>query len=411
MSAGPVGPLMSMVPASSWQAGVMERSDIRATAQFLPFKGTRFAHGLDGRCAPPYDVLTHEQVAFWRTHPENITYVDVPLPTDGAHPYAIAGERWQHWHATGVVLTDSRPTLTVVTMTFDDARGRARSVRGVIGAVTLNAGVQAHERTTPKASTDRLDLTRATRANLSPIWALSPAAGLTDLLREVEMTSAVSLDGVQHGVGVIDDDELVAAICSLVSSRELVIADGHHRYGVAREYAAEAAPLRGVDATMMFVNELVADQLAIDAIHRVYPMMTANDVLRRLGDTANVIPLGTVDSSIIDRMDAEQSMCLIDDRGEGYLIRIAPSAIQGVRDLDGAVLEHLLGATDVRYEHDLNRILRGGLPTGSSAVLIRPVGVDEILRTATTGELMPPKSTFFTPKLATGVVIRDVGAQ
>ena len=397
--------------ATSWQAGVMEPGDVRSTAQFRPFKGTRFAHGLDGRCAPPYDVLTHQQVALWRVHPENITHVDVPLPTDGEHPYAIAGERWQHWHATGVVQTDNRPTFTVVTMTFDDARGRTRSVKGVIGAVTLNAGIQAHERTTPKASTDRLDLTRATRANLSPIWALSPAAGLTDLLREVDMTATVSLDGVQHGVGVVDDDELVAAICSLVSSRELVIADGHHRYGVAREYAAEAASLRGVDATMMFVNELVADQLAIDAIHRVYPTVPADEMLQRLSEAADTIPLGMVDSSIIDRMDSEQAMCLIDDRGEGHLIRVDADAIQGVRDLDGAVLEHLLGAIDVRYEHDLNSILHGALPSGSAAVLIRPVGVDEILRTATTGELMPPKSTFFTPKLATGVVMRVVGAQ
>lgn len=389
----------------------MERSDVRATAQFRPFKGTRFAHGLDGRCAPPYDVLTHQQVAFWRNNPENVTHVDVPLPTDGADPYALAGARWQHWHATGVVVTDSQPSLTVVTMTFDDARGRTRSVRGVIGAVTLNAGVQAHERTTPKASTDRLDLTRATRANLSPIWALSPAAGLTDLLRQVDMTSTVSLDGVRHDVGVIDDDELVNAICSLISSRELVIADGHHRYGVAHNYAAEAASLPGVDGTMMFVNELVGDQLAIDAIHRVYPTITAVEILQRLGDAANADPIGTVNSSIIDTMDAEKAMCLIDDRGEGYLIRVDPSAIEGVRDLDGAILEHLLGATDVRYEHDLNSILHGGLPSGSAAVLIRPVGVDEILRTATTGELMPPKSTFFTPKLATGVVMRDMGAQ
>ena len=389
----------------------MERSDVRAASEFSPFRGTRFAHGLDGRCAPPYDVLTPEQVALWRTHPENITHVDVPLSTDGADPYATAGERWRHWHDTGVVVTDSRPSLTVVTMTFDDARGQPRSVRGVIGSVTLNAGVQAHERTTPKASTDRLDLTRATRANLSPIWALSPATGLTDLLREVDMTSTVTLEGVQHSLGVVDDDELVAAICSLVSSRELVIADGHHRYGVAGNYAAEVASLPGVDATMVFVNEIVADQLAIDAIHRVYPTMTAVELLRRCGDAINTTSIGTVSSSIIDTMDAETAMCLVDDSGEGYLVRVDPNAIVGVRDLDGAVLEHLLGATDVRYEHDLNSILHGALPSGSAAVLIRPVGVDEILRTATTGELMPPKSTFFTPKLATGVVMRDMGAQ
>ena len=105
-------------------------------------------------------------------------------------------------------------------------------------------GVLPHERTTPKASTDRLDLTRATRANLSPVWGLSLAPGLTELLAEpAEPVGAVTVDGVTHTVERVTDPARVAAIPAHVAPNDVLIADGHHRYGiVADATATRSAP-------------------------------------------------------------------------------------------------------------------------------------------------------------------------
>ena len=132
------------------------------------------------------------------------------------------------------------------------------------------------ERVTKKASTDRLDLTRATLANMSPIWGLSLASGLTQLLTEPgEPVGSVTFDGVRHSVERVTDPARLAAISALVWTDDVLIADGHHRYGVARLYRDEVRRATGseetsAELTLAFVNELVADQLSVEAIHRVY---------------------------------------------------------------------------------------------------------------------------------------------
>lgn len=374
---------------------------------FTSFRGTRFSHGLAGRCAPPYDVMDDSEVRRWRTHNENITHVDVPLADDGPDPYAVAATTWHRWHAEGVVTVDPSPTLTAITMRFRDSRGRDRQVAGVIGAVGLDDTVKGHERTTPKASTDRLDLTTATSANLSPIWALSPARGLTDVVMSVEPSTEVVLDAVTHQVAIIDDRDVIDAVCSLIGSTDLVIADGHHRFGVAQRYSALPDAPAAAGATMMFVNELVDDQLAVDAIHRVYPTIDAVSMAEHLGARGEIHPCGRVDDSVLARMEASRALCILGPDGTGQLF-IPDTVGESDRNLDGERLEAILGSVEVVYQHSLDALLGGAIPNGGCAVLIRPVGVDEILRTAATGELMPPKSTFFTPKLATGIVMRDL---
>ena len=116
----------------------------------------------------------------------NITHIDVPR--GGSDRYRKAADLLSDWRRTGVLVADEGPSYTLYRMRFTDASGTARDIAGVIGGLEITdegaGGVLPHERTTPKASTDRLDLTRATRANLSPVWGLSLASGLTSLLTE-----------------------------------------------------------------------------------------------------------------------------------------------------------------------------------------------------------------------------------
>ena len=131
----------------------------------------------------------------------NIVHVDVPV--GGADRYERAAATLAGWIADGTLVADAAPTFTIYRMRFVDATGAERQLVGVIGGLEVvdegAGGVLPHERTTPKASTDRLDLTRATRSNLSPVWGLSLAGGLTDLLADpAEPVGAVTVDGVTH---------------------------------------------------------------------------------------------------------------------------------------------------------------------------------------------------------------------
>ena len=135
--------------------------------------------------------------------PSNVTWIDVPLLDDGDDPYAIAATKMNEWIASGVLIPDDTPSFTIYRMTFTDESGVSRTIDGVIGALEVvpegGSGVLPHERTTPKASTDRLDLTISTEANLSPIWGLSRATGLSALLAELgEHFDTVEIDGVLH---------------------------------------------------------------------------------------------------------------------------------------------------------------------------------------------------------------------
>ena len=390
--------------------------------RFEPFPALRYAvddtSRLDDVIAPPYDVLSETDVdALAARHRHNIVHVDVPRERDGGGRYAAAGERLRAWIAEGVLVADEQPTFTIYRMRFTDAAGRRRDIAGVLGALEVvdegAGGVLPHERTTPKASTDRLDLTRATGANLSPIWGLSLRRGLTELLGAPgEPVGSVTVDGVEHTVERVADPERVGAIRAAVESDDVLIADGHHRYGVARAYRDETAGAAGTDLTLAFVSELVADQLSVEAIHRVYRGVGRDVLVSALAASFDLRPAGPVDSGTLAEMERRGVLCLVDRDGAGTLLEPRPGAFADVRALDGLWLEQALDGTgaDVGYQHGVDEVLTllGDDPTVTAAVLIRPVTVAEIERTAREGVLMPPKSTFFTPKLRTGLVVRPI---
>ncbi|QDP96986.1 DUF1015 domain-containing protein [Microlunatus elymi] len=378
--------------------------------------------------APPYDVLSEAQAAGYRErHPHNITHLDLPV---GPDRYTRAGELYRRWLADGVLVADEVPTLTIYRLRFRDATGSLRSIAGVVGGLEVvdegtapdsKGGVLPHERTTPKASTDRLDLTRATQANLSPVWGLSLSSGLTELLVEpAEPIAAVHdhdefPDGVEHVIERITDPERIAAIAAIIAADDVLIADGHHRYGVARTYRDEVRSRTGrrdtaAEATLAFVSELVEDQLSVAAIHRLYRGVDLDQLRTALARCFELVPIGRPDQDTLSRMEADGFLTLITPDG-AYALTPRPGAFDGMRRLDGLWLEHTFADVDaeVSYQHGVDEVL-SAVESGAAAagILIRPVSVAEIERTAREGLLMPPKSTFFTPKLKTGFVIRDL---
>ena len=388
--------------------------------RFEPFPAIRFAtEDLAPVVAPPYDVLSDADVDSLEARSlHNIVRIDVPR--GGKDRYELAAKTMEAWLKEGILAVDEEPSFTIYRMRFTDSTGVRRDIAGALGAlevVDLEAGgVLPHERTTAKASSDRLDLTRATAANLSPVWGLSLSHGLTELLAEPgESLGAVTEEGVVHVVERVTDPQRIAAIRDKLAADDVLIADGHHRYGVSRSYRNEIREATGrtdtpAELTLAFVNELIEEQLSVAAIHRLYADIAVGDLAQALARSFELVP--TERPSDADLADLhKQGLLILVSRDAAWQMQPRPRRFDGVRPLDGGWLETALADVPltVSYQHGLAETLQevdGG--RASAAVLIRPVSVAEIERTAREGLLMPPKSTFFTPKLKTGFVIRSM---
>jgi uncharacterized protein (DUF1015 family) len=396
---------------------------------FLPFPGIRYAADLplDVVTSPPYDVIdAAEGAALAASHPANAVHVDCPVGDLGAggagdapttsttggdaievDVYARAGATFEAWRADGTLVTDPSPSFTLYRMSFTDEAGQARATTGVLGALVLErpgeGGILPHERTTPKAKSDRLDLLRATNANLSAIWGLSLAGGLSKLLDPPgeALGDFTDEDGVRHEVWRIDDPEVCAAITASVATEPIVIADGHHRFETCLAFRDEAvAAVPGAAATLCFVVELVDEQLTVAPIHRLLSGLPDGfDVAGALGSTYAVVatdePVGPGERALVTATGTYRLTPLVDD-----------DRLDTVR-LDEALAgfpEH-----DLSFQHGVANVL-AAVESGraQAGVLLPPVGVPEITRVAEGGERMPPKTTFFHPKPRTGVVFRDL---
>jgi uncharacterized protein (DUF1015 family) len=399
--------------------------------RFEPFPGVRYdLSRCDPRAvtAPPYDVISpSDRDRLVAADPHNVVRIDLPVPDgSGADPYVTAAETWQAWQTEGVLVTDPTPSFTVYRMDTLDDDGRPRHTTGVIGALTLSPpgedGILPHEFTTPKAKTDRLDLLRATTANLSAVWGLSPAPGLTDLLVRSDEPDVHFTDdeGVTHSVWRVTDPTLVARIADAVTAHPVVIADGHHRYETSLAYLGErrraeadgGQVVGGAEAVMCFVVELVDDELAVGPIHRLLSDLPEGfDLPTALEPYFELSPFELGGTGTVSRLQAEGGLAVVlPDRC--WLARPRPESMIGTRDLDSSRLDVALAALPsptVVYQHGVENV-RDAVSSGAAqaGVLLRPATVAQIVDIAHGGERMPPKTTFFFPKPRTGIVFRDL---
>jgi uncharacterized protein (DUF1015 family) len=385
--------------------------DSHVVPRFSPFHGLRYAEGTDLAqvVTPPWDVISpDERAVLAATHEHNMVHVD--LPPDGHE--GDAARMLAEWRASGVLVRDDEPAYTVHRVTSVDGR----SMTGVIGALELSGPedgqVLPHERTTEKVS-NRLALLRATDHNLSCVWGLSLASGLgvrldpiTDAPPDASMTDP---DGVRHEAWIVTDPIDIRTIARCVEEAPVVIADGHHRYATSRQWFAEHGhPVDGRDRTMAFVVELAPDRLRVQAIHRLLSGVRAED----LAECFTLSP-GHLDG-VLDTMGKVGALAFVDRDEQVTLLTPRTGAFDpALPDLDSSRLDVALAIaglqTQLTFQHGVDEVL-DALRTGQhdAAVLLRPVTVPVIRRMAEQHELMPPKSTFFAPKLRTGFVLRDL---
>jgi uncharacterized protein (DUF1015 family) len=393
---------------------------------FRPFPGIRYDLArvtLGDVVSPPYDVIDEAQrTQLAARSPYNAVRVDLPADEDGEDPYALAHRLFSRWQAEGVLVRDRQPTFTVYRMSYADDAGVDRHTTGVIGALDLRpsgAEILPHEQTTPKARSDRLELLRACRANLSAIWGLSLAKGLTDLL-PIDAEPVADVDdgeGVRHTIWIVDEPDVNDAIADAVTVRPVVIADGHHRYETCLTYLSERerseGQAGGAAATLAYVVELVEDELTVRAIHRLIDGLPARfDLVAALEPWFEADGPPPAGVPVTAAMMEAGALCAVLPTGE-VMLRPRPDALADTRDLDSARLDKALAALpahELTFQHGPDNVRRAVASRQAQAgVLLRPASVAQIEATAHGGERMPPKTTFFHPKPKTGLVFRDLG--
>ncbi|HET6793794.1 MAG TPA: DUF1015 domain-containing protein [Acidimicrobiales bacterium] len=396
--------------------------------RFEPFAALRYAPtvDLDSVVAPPYDVIgPEERAALVRRSPHNAVLVELPAdePGEGRDRFQQAAHLMAEWRNEGVLRLDDRPCFYVYRMSFDDEAGRRRVTTGVLGALGLatpgEGDVLPHERTMPKPKSERLDLQRACRANLSPVWGLSMASGLSDAVRPDGPPAARALDeDVHHELWVVDDPDRVARIAEVAGSAPVVLADGHHRYETGLAYQRERREARSdapgdYDLIMAYVVELAEDELSVRAIHRLITGLPEGfDLLGALGSHFDLSEGGAVEPALLSRMEQQGSLAVVTPDG-CWLARARPATEKAAEhDLDSARLDVALAslpAHEVTYQHGIDHVSAAVAKGEAQAgILLRPASVATIRSVAEARLRMPPKTTFFYPKPRTGFVFRPV---
>ncbi|MGP0029354.1 MAG: DUF1015 family protein [Acidimicrobiales bacterium] len=399
--------------------------------RFEPFRGLRYAMQsvpLDQLIAPPYDVITSaERVRLAARHAANAVLVELPQAdlSAGQDRYAVAAGLFSRWRESGQLRPDPEPSLYPYRMT--DRSGRTST--GVMGALGLaepgaDSDILPHEQTLPKAKSDRLDLLRATRANLSPIWGLSMSPGLTatfDPTDDEPVADAYDDDGVRHQLWVLSDRDAIGAVADAVAAAPVVIADGHHRYETARTYQAECRATHGdapgpYDLVLALIVELSEDQLTVGAIHRTITGLPEDfDIVKAFAEWFDVVRAGTADERTLGALADSHSLTLVVGDDAYLLLPHAEAYDAAGDDLDSSLVAVALARLpphELTHRHSVDEAteaLRDG--EAQAALLLRPVTVGQISQWASERRRMPPKTTYFSPKPRTGMVYRALDVE
>jgi uncharacterized protein (DUF1015 family) len=390
--------------------------------------------GLQPVVAPPYDVIDERQrAALVARSPYNVVQIDLPR-ADG-DPYAHAADVFGAWRRDGILVRDERPALWALEQDYTGPDGRRRTRHGFFARVRVEdygpGRIRPHERTHPGPKEDRLRLTRATHANLSPIFSLydDPAGtawgALAPQLEDPPWGEVTDDDGTAHRLWRVDDAAAGEAVASVLAEVELLIADGHHRYETARVYHQEG----GAGHVLMCLVALQDPGLTVFPTHRLLSGLdqprrealraaierdfeVAETTAEQLEPTGNgPVRIGYLDGHhrrplMLTLRDPAIAAAALPDKPEPY--RALDTAVLEALVLQGALgmseddISHLNGLDYARDAAQARERVESG--AAEAAFFMRGTPVAQVRDVAATGESMPPKSTYFFPKVLTGMV-------
>jgi uncharacterized protein (DUF1015 family) len=404
----------------------------------------RAVGSLDAVTAPPYDVIDDAMRArLVAKSPFNVVEIDLPVAPGGGDPYLHAQTTFEAWRQGSIVTHDREPALWPATQDYTTPDGEQRTRRGFLCRVRVEdygpGRIRPHERTQPGPKEDRLNLTRATRANLSPIFSLFPDAegaawaALEPSTSGAPFGSATDADGTTTTVWRCADEAAVAAVRDALADAELLIADGHHRYETARVYAEEVGGEGEHRYTLMFLCSMSDPGLTVLPTHRLLTALDGKrDALRAAIDASfEVEPVdrgalapeqaggdGSIEFGYLDGQSSER-LSLRDPATADRVLAGKPAAYRRLDTalLEGLILKEALGLSEddiarqagVTYAKSTQAAL-DAVESGraDAAFLLRATPVEQVREVAAEGESMPPKSTFFHPKVPTGLIFNPL---
>jgi uncharacterized protein (DUF1015 family) len=425
-------------------------------AEVLPFQALHYDLGkvgsLDAVAAPPYDVIDAAQrKALLERSPYNAVAIDLPKPFDPADPdsdpsgdpYAEAAARIESWKAEGALIQDGAPSLWALTQDYVAPDGNRYSRNGILARARVEdyktGTVRPHERTHPGPLLDRLELTRATGYNLSSIFSLSTEDAwplVAPTLPDEPWGEARDEDDTVNRLWKVEDPAVHAAVTECLASAQLLIADGHHRYETARAFRDEVGGEGPHNYTLMSLTGLDDPGLLVFPTHRLLSGFADNpEKQQRLGNgLRELFDIEEVSREQIDPADEDgvgvfglydafhRKAFRLRLKNLGEVDRRLEGMPEAYRRLDSAILETLvLKGLAGMSDHDIDE--RDGLEYAKTvdaaldlvdnggydvAFVQRGVPVEQVKEICNTDAVMPPKSTFFYPKVMTGYAFNPV---
>ncbi len=434
-------------------------------AKVIPFRGMRFNtekfSNLNDVTAPPYDIIPPEkQQELYNGNENNIIRIDFGVDfdtdTETENRYTRSGDFLKDWIEKEVLIREDKPAFYIYEQIFSLNDGKpAHSLKGILSLVELREFadnvVLPHEFTISKAKTDRLNLMRTTAANISPIYSLylDDEETISRVIEEhSEGTPDLSFETdeeVKQNIWIIKDEEVLNRLTSLFENKQLFIADGHHRYETALNYRkerheAEGTPIGSADYDyiMMMLVSISNSGLFVFPTHRLIrdiPQFDETTLVSLLTEDFSVAKIHFTEGNYADIITQRLSKT-IDEKlialytGEDYYYLLKLKSFEPIdneitdmsdayRHLDVTVLhklilEKFLGIDEENMRNQKNLFyLREAADSiqavknkeAQCAFLINPTKVSEIREVALENEKMPQKSTYFWPKLVTGIVI------
>ena len=434
-----------------------------------PLRGLRYdpkhVGALSQVIAPPYDVIDAAlQTKLYDRHPANVIRIELnreePGDTDTVNKYSRAAKFLRQWRDEGVVMQEPAAALYVYHQEFE-VEGQKHVRRGVMARVRLErfgtGNIHPHEETMSGPKQDRLLLTRACRANLSQVFGLYPdPAGEVQALLDKAVAGQPPLEATDH-LGVkswmwpLTDEAVAAKVAGLMGPKPVFIADGHHRYETACNYRDEVAEAwakehggaalptdHPANYVLMMLVGMSDPGLVVLPTHRLFvqPAITTVEALKtKLRDCFVTKPAGhgpAAAEAVWSEIETEYeqgtlglytagdqtwTLARITPAGRARMDEVAAEHSPAWRNLGVSILHRLLigdllGAKEIPtpgYVHLVREVVEG-LGTGKYpfAALVMPATVDDIRQVSQTGERMPAKSTYFYPKLASGLVFNPL---
>jgi uncharacterized protein (DUF1015 family) len=404
-------------------------------AEIKTFRAIRYSKEIiTNYICPPYEVIdSGEKARLQRLSPFNIVNIELPDSRWGKNKYRYAANLLRLWQNDKIHNRDKKSSFYFYEQVFDD-HGIKMTRRGFFADLKLEnpysekSSIKLHEEVLPKLKADRLSLLRATKANISPIFALFNDENHTviDICRKIikryPSATAKDKDGTFHRLWVVSEEAIIKVLEKYLSTKKIFIADGHHGYEAAWNYSQERkekdknySPYKEYNYTLVYLCPLEDLGISIWPIHRV--LAEPKDLEENIEKYFDLHPLK--DFQKLSKREIQPMMIfkcnkyrVLTIKKETFLKKLMPDKERVYRNLAVSALHYVLmpkvDDSEFIYVKDSKEAVLLARKTGSIAIIVPSISVESLKNISLKNEIMPQKSTYFYPKLASGLVINSL---